>query len=162
MALAVTIVFTIEDDSNDSSSTRIRVPTGFSISQYQEFALGAATLMASLCAGHISSANVCVELDISGITGNVVAAGLRYLKGLFNISSDTQGFGRALQVPTFDSNMFIDDSDAIDLADADVAAFIDALEVGLAVTGGTIQPQTDRGHDFESVDSGYKSFRRSA
>lgn len=160
MALAVSIKFTFADGNNKPSSTRIYVPTGFSISQYVEFAQGAAQILtnASLCS--ITGATLCVGLDISAATIKAVPLLASDVWGKVKLiySSAVAGFRRTFNLPAADSAKFALNSDDVNQGGAEFIALDGAITNGIAVTGGTIAPVTVRDQDLTAVTVATKLF----
>jgi hypothetical protein len=163
MALAVTINVQCVDSKNKASSTRIRVPTGFSIPQYIEAAQAILQLVANLQVGMITGATLTFSIDLSGLSLKTVANVLADVsqKGYFSFTSAVTGFFKRFAIPTFSEDLVAVGSDAIDTTDTDVAAFVAAMENGIVVTGGTISPTTERAHYLVALIDAREVFRRS-
>lgn len=162
MALAVTINFGFLDEKGGKSSTKIRVPNGFSIAQYVEFAQAAAQVLANVSTGQVTSASVCVGLDLSSATikASVLAGADRFQKAFFQFGTSVAGFFARLRLPAFWENKIAAGSDSVDQTDVDVQSFISMYEDGLVVTGGTVQPTNGRTHDVTALQFAKQSFRR--
>lgn len=162
MVLAVTIRFDIQDQKGKKSFTKVRVPTGYELSHYGEFALGMAQLIANMSTGQITRVSFCVGLDLSGATIKAVASGLSDIaqKILIGFSTAVSGFRTKLKLPAISEVKIVAGSDSWNLADPDVAAFITAMENGIVVTGGTVQPTDMRQNDIVSTDYARELFRK--
>lgn len=162
MSLAVTVRFDFVDIKNSKSFTKIRVPTTFSIPQYLEFAIAMGQLLSNISAARITGASVTLAVSLSGLSLKAAAASVAdvFQKGYFSFNSAATGFRKRLRIPTFDESKVGLGSDNIDTLDVDVAAFITAMENGIVVTGGTISPTTERGHDLVSINEAREVFRR--
>jgi hypothetical protein len=162
MALAVAVRFDFIDNKGKTSFTKIRVPNGFSIPQYTEFGLAMGQLVSNVSACRITSSSVTFSLSLSGLALKVVANVLADTaqKGYFAFLSAVNGFFKRVRIPTFDETKTNEASDTIDTLDADVAAFVAAMENGIVVTGGTIQPSTERMQDLVSLSDTREVFRR--
>lgn len=159
MAVAFDLIFTFEDDSGDTSTTTVNIPTSFSLAQYIEFGRALAQLIDPLTGAKITSAEMGVTADISAVTSNTADTG-----------SDVQDVGRftfttgqnrkvSLSVAGISSTVLADGTNNIDVADANVVALVNAMTNGLATAGGTIQP-TDIGEDdVVSLVSGLRKTR---
>lgn len=162
MALAVTIRLQVVDSKGKTSFTKVRVPTGFSIPQYVEFAQGIAQLIGDLSVGSITSASLTFGVDLGGLglkaVANVLADTAQ--KGYFAFASAVTGFFKRLRIPTFDEGKIAVGSDAISTSDPDVAAFITAMESGIVVTGGTVAPTTEREQDLVALTDAREVFRK--
>lgn len=165
MAFAVTARFDILDNKGKTSFTKVRIPTGLSISDMVEFAQSAAQLIADLSAGQVTSAGICVGLDLSSATikpAIISQAADTLKKGFFQFKAALDSrFKMRMKIPAFSETKIIAGSGEIDQTDAAVAAFITAMEDGIAVTSATIQPTTNRGNDIDSADFAREIFRAS-
>lgn len=144
MAIPYEITYTIEDASGDQATTGISVPTAFSLAQFSEFARGMASLIDAFVGGVLVSANLTVQADVSALTSNAILSTADVEEiGAFLF---TTGEGRPVDVnvPTIIETLEAAGSDNLNQADVAVAAFITAMEDGIATVGGTIAP-TDRG-----------------
>lgn len=150
MALAVTLQINFRDAKNKRSSTDIKIPTGFSIAQYQEFAVAACQVVANSNMGEIVSASLNFGLDLSGLGLKTVITTFAdvAVKAFQGFRSAVTGLQRRLKVPTFDETFMIAGTDQIDTAATEVAAWISYLEDGSDVGGTTIQPVDKRGNDL--------------
>ncbi len=163
MAIAIKVIYTARDDKGKTATTEVKVPLGFTIAQYIEFAQSMAQLLDAIMDGKITGANFCVGVDISGL-------GLKALptvgsdveeKGFFQYST-VGGFQTRMQIPAFKETLVVAGSDAIDVLQADVLSFDTAMLVGIAVAGpATIQPSDEREDDIQSRDFAREHFRAS-
>jgi hypothetical protein len=162
MALAVSVRFDFQDQKGKTSFTKVRVPNGFSIAQYTEFAQAMGQLFANLSSARVTGASFCVGLDLSGSTIKAVASGISDIaqKALIGFSTIVAGFRTKLKLPAFSETKVISGSDDIDQSDVDVAAFLTAMENGIVVTGGTVSPTDIRENDVVSTDYSREYFRK--
>ncbi|NIT56286.1 MAG: hypothetical protein GWN00_08640 [Aliifodinibius sp.] len=153
MPLAISIRYEFLDESGKTSFTKIRVPNGFSLANYTEFAQAMGQIISDMKVGVLTRAGVCVGLDLSGSTIKAVADIFSDVlqKARVHFASALQGFSGKMLLPAFDELNVVAGSDEIDQTDPDVAAFITAMENGIAVTLGTIAPTDDRENDLTSV-----------
>lgn len=159
---AISIHFTIVDESNKSSKTTIHVPTGFSLSNYLAFGQAAAQLIANINEGQITEVSVSYPLDISGasIRATALAAADLFKKVFFQATSAVSGLLGKFFIPTYDEVNNIVGSKNVDLADPDVAAFVSLIEDGVNVSGEIVQPQDLRENDLEVVTIAREVFRK--
>jgi len=162
MALAVTVRYDFVDEKNKTSFTKIRVPTGFSIAQYVEFGIAMAQFVANISSCTITGGSITFGIDLSGLGLKTAANSLADIaqKAYFAFNSAVTGFKKRLRIPTFDEAKVNAGTDSIDTVDAAVAAFTTAMTNGIVVTGGTIQPSTERGQDLTSLSEAREVFRR--
>lgn len=153
MALAVSVRFDMIDAKSKTSFTKVRVPTGFTISQYIEFAQAMAQLITDMSNCTVTRAGITFGIDISGLGLKVAAAVLAdvYEKARFQFNTAVAGFKAFFRLPGYDETKSVTGSDAVDQADPDVAALIAAYEDGIVVTGDTISPTDSRGNDITAI-----------
>ena len=140
MAIAFEVVYTFQDDSGDTATASIHIPTAFSLSQYTEFARSMADLVDNIVHGIIISADLTISIDISALTGNAVTpfADVEEIGAFQFITADNRPV--LVNVPGIAESNVLAGSDDLSVIDATVAAFITAMETGIVVTGGTIPP----------------------
>jgi hypothetical protein len=162
MALAVTVRFDFVDGKNKTSFTKIRVPNGFSIAQYGEFARAMGQLMSNISKARVTSSSITFSVPLDGLSLKLVASIFSDVaqKGYFAFSTLVSGFAKRLRLPTFDETKISVGSDSVDTADLAVAAFIAAMENGIVVTGGTISPCDERQNNIQSLIEAREVFRR--
>jgi len=162
MGLAVSLRFDIQDGSGKKSFTKIHVPLGFAISDYLEFAVSMAQIIADLNNGIVTRAGLCIGLDLSTATLKTDADYDSDVtdKGAFGFDTSALGFYKNMFIPTLDELKVVDNTDTIDVLDTDVQAFLGAMLDGIVVTGGTIQPTDWRGNDITAVRYNKEQFRR--
>lgn len=162
MALAVTVNFTILDSKGKSSVTKVRVPTGFSIPQYGEFAVAMAQLISAISQGSITDVSIGLPLNLSAATIRSVAISTANVaeKALFMVRSVVSGLFGKFFLPTYNDSLSVTGSDDIDQADPDVAAYMAILEDGVNTAGGVINPVDLRENDLSSVTEAREIFRR--
>lgn len=138
MSSIAQIIYTVVDDSGDEATTTINTPQGFSLAQWGEFAVSMATLLDAFLAGRVNSADLCLGVDISGLTSNsTLSTGDREEIGAFQFGT-LQGFRVNVNIPGIDELVVADGTDDLDQTNADVSAFISAMETGIVTTGGTL------------------------
>lgn len=161
MSSAVQIIYTVQDDDGDTSTTTIHTPTGFTLAQWGEFGSAMATLLDAILAGKIINADICFGVDISGLTSNTaLSTSDREEIGAFQFRT-LQGYKVNVNIPGLDELVVASGSDDLDQADPDVAAFITAMESGVAVTGGTVSPCDIAEDDIVSTVFARERFRSS-
>lgn len=162
MALAVSIRFGFVDAKGDTSFTKIRVPNGFKIASYLEFAQGAADTLSTVLDCQVTSASVCIGLDVSTASLKTVVNAVSDVaqKAQFIFNTATQGFKKIVRLPAFNEFKFLPNSDVVDQSDLDIAAFLTTMENGVAVTLGSVNPSDARENDITSLSSSRELFRK--
>lgn len=161
MAIAFQIVYTYADDSGDTASHAIDVPTTFNLGQYVEFGQGMAAFLDAIVHGVIRSAELTVNVDIAGLTNNTIVADcdVEEVGGFQFNTAEKRPVN--VNIPALDETKVLAGSDNLDLSDPDVAAFIAAMQNGIVVTGGTIAPSDVDEDDIEDLVYAREQFRAS-
>jgi hypothetical protein len=159
---AVTINVTMLDAKGKSSVTKIRVPTGFTLSQYASFAYAIGQLICNMTDGAITNISVSVPVDLSGATIRAFATTIADVakKLLILARSSVTGLFARFTIPTYNEGNSITGSDQADPADPDIAALIALVEDGVNVGGVFIQPCDLRENDLVDVSEAREIFRK--
>lgn len=150
MAVAAEIIYTVSDDSAEDGTTAIKIPGGFTLVQYGEFAAAMATLVDKILSGIVMAAALVISVDLSGLSFNLLddSSDVEEI-GAFQFST-TEGRPVRMNLPGIFDNSVLSQSDDLDQSNPAIAAIIAAMESGIAVTGGTIAP-CDVGEDSISI-----------
>lgn len=162
MALAITVRVEFIDDKGKTSFTKVRVPNGFTLSQYGEFGTALAQLLTDISICRVTGGSLTFSIDLSGLGLRTVAGITADIaeKAAFLFNTAITGLRAKLRIPTFRETLVPPGSDAVDLADVDVAAFKTAMESGIVTTGGTISPTDDRENDITGLTTAREVKRR--
>jgi hypothetical protein len=162
MPLATTVRFDFVDEKGKTSFTKVRVPTALSLSQAAQFGVALGQLISNISQCRITGISTTFAIDLSGLGLKTVISSVADIaqKGYFAFRSVVTGFFKRLRIPTFDETKVNAGSDAIDTLDVEVAAFQAAMEDGIAVTGGTIQPCTERVQELTALSEAREVFQR--
>jgi hypothetical protein len=138
------ITFGIRDNDNDYAEFSAYVPTGLTFAQYEEFAQLKAELVNPLILGAWDDiAKLKIAVDISALTGNIAGASSDVEQISAFEAIDAGGNRTKINIPGTVETQIAVGSDALDITDTDVAAFIAALEDGIDIGGSVIiQPST--------------------
>lgn len=154
MALAVTLFISFKDAKNKPSSLPLRIPTGFTLAQYTEFAEDALQVIANVSIARITGASLNFGLDLStaaltNVAGNVLANVTSKL--MLGYNSAVAGFKALFKIPTYDEdNLTVDGTDQPDVVDVGVAALLAGIEDGYDLTTGGVMAPTDKyGNDLD-------------
>jgi len=158
MALAIRVNFTIVDAKGKSATTPVHVPTGFTIAQYLEFASAMGQIIADLSEGVLTGITISVPLSLSGATirGTAAIAADIAKKALIMATGAISGLFARFNLPSYDESHTLDNTDEIDMSDADVMAYVAILEGG---AGGAL-PCDIRGNDLTDVLSAREIFQK--
>lgn len=159
---AVSVNFTFLDAKGKSSTTKVHVPTGFTFAQYIAFGQAMGQIIANLSEGSLVDVSVSVPVDISGATIKAVALGIADVakKALFQAVSTVAGTFAKWFLPTYNESKTLANTDQLDTADPDVAAFITLLEDGVNVSGTFVTPRTIREDPIDQVQVSREIFRK--
>lgn len=161
MALAFQIVYTYLDADGDTATSAIDIPTTFALADYVEFGRGMASLVDDIVHGVVQSAELTVNVDISGLTNNGLVADSDVEEvGAFQFTT-ADGRPVNVNIPAIDESLVAASSDDLDQSDPAVAAFLTAMTSGVAVTGGTAIPSDVDGDDLTSLVYAREAFRAS-
>jgi len=140
MAVAFAITYTLEDDAGKSATFEIHIPTAFSLSQYTEFIRAMADLVDNIVSGLMTSADLTISVDISALTLNnaLPDSDVEEVASYQFITGDNRPV--QVNIPGLDEGETLAGSDDLNVLAPNQAAFITAMETGVAVTGGTISP----------------------
>lgn len=150
--LAARMVFTVLDNKGKSSKTEIKIPISTPITAAIAVAQQAATLIAALTKGRITSAKVCFGLNLATSAAAADADAQEKMMLTFRDANNLYG---KMSIPTLDETKVISGSDRIDVFDADVVALINLLVTG----DGTIAPVVVRGGSIDEVTQAREVFR---
>jgi len=162
MALAVTVNIGFIDGKGDTSTTSVRVPTGFTLANYVEFAEDLAQLVSNIASSAITSVSLSFYVDLSALGLDTVASSVTSVaKKLFlQFSTAVTGFVAKTFIPGLRETQVGTGSDDVNQADVDVAPLLSAIEDGIVVTGGTMTFTNEREHDITATQLAKERFRR--
>jgi len=161
MAIAYQITYELEDDSGERATFGINIPTTFSLAQYTEFGRAVASLVDPIVSGRISNCGLTISVDLSGLTSNAFTSTSDVEEVAAFQFSTVDGTKTLVNVPAIDELAVASGTDDLDQADVFVAAFITAMESGVAVTGGTVSPCDVAESDINSTVYARENFRAS-
>lgn len=129
--MAFSIIYSIVDAKNETSTMEISLPTATTLADVTDFAQAMAGLLNAVITGAIRRIGVVLSVALPGglrggaLTGSDVEEGAKFqfLTALGNYTS--------FRVPTFDEDLIQSNSRAVDIEDAAVAALITAMEDGI-------------------------------
>lgn len=160
--MAIEIIAEIADATGDKSSTSVRVLSSNTLAQVNGFTVAWVQALDALIAGVIRSVAAFLHVDISGLTGNLVgdSSDVEHIgKFEFRTSSNLRV---KVNVPALSEiALGATTSDTLDPAQAQVAAFITAMEDGINAGGALIQPCDIGGDDLSQLVFAREAFRNS-
>lgn len=160
--MPVMVTFTIKDGKGKSSNTKIRLPDGFNLPQYVEFAMSFGNILLNLSEGVITGISIGVPLDLSGATIRAVASTFADVaeKALLIARTAVSGLFARFNIPTFDESQVVTGSDEINVSLPNPAALIAIIENGVNVGGTQVDVEDKRDNDVTDVYGAFKNFRK--
>jgi len=161
MAIAFELVYQYQDDAGNVATEAAKIPTGFTLAQYTEFGRSLAALKDAVVGGVIIDLGLRVAVDISALTGNIstVTSDVEDVAAFAFRTADNRKV--RVNVPCADELDVLANSNDLNQSDTEIAAFISAMENGVAVTGGTMIP-SDVGEDaITAIVTAREAFRPS-
>lgn len=153
------VYFNIIDNKGNSSRVEIPLPGTVAMADLPGAVQAFGALVDPLITGGLRNAGFTVEVDIPGFSGLAGTLSDVQEKATFALRT-AGGYLKRLGLPTFNETLIIPASSAVNTAQADVAAFVDALEGGVTVNGHVILPCDYRGDDLASLESAYEDWGR--
>jgi hypothetical protein len=160
--MPIELIATVEDKSGDKGTTSIFVPTSTTLTQLNAFSPLWATALNDMIYGVIRSIQALYSASVAAITDNAgsLTADVEHV-GKFQFRTVSGDFVN-ISVPCLDEGTIGGfSSDELDQTEAEVAAFIAAMESGIAVTGGTISPCDIGEQSISTVIFAREAFRNS-
>jgi hypothetical protein len=152
--MAHQITFTVADEKGDTSTITIPVPDSTALTDLPLMAQALADLLEPMVTGGLVNAFIRIVPTITGWAAAAAADSDVQEKAEFALRT-AGGFVKRLNLPTFLESLFNANSKDVNQADADVSAFVTALEDGIDLTGaggsGIVQPCDLREEDLTSL-----------
>jgi len=155
---AVAVTVTTVDEKNKSFVSKLHVPTGFDPSEYADFAVAFAQLVANLQDGQITDVGVSIPIDASSLFAAASTLADAAEKAFFSVATVVSGLYTKYIIPMFDRTNIIAGTDQIDTADVNVAAVISMYEEGIDVGLETFHFEDSRGNETASLSSARATF----
>lgn len=165
MMPAFYIVYTVKDAKGKTATTEIKIPTTFNMANIVQFAGALAILINALIKGQIIAISIIATINMSGLSGlrtAPLADSDVEEKASFGFSTDA-GFDTGLMLPTFNEDFLVSGSRDVDLADAAVIDFTEAMMLGISTSPGpvVVTPSDAHGDDIDLFRYGYEVFMAS-
>lgn len=162
--MTIAIRYGIQDEKGDTSVLTFHVNDTLTITQLQELNISIQNLLKDgaapeLLLGGIVTAGAVLNLPVQ--VGKEVVNDLSRVEygALFDFLV-TGGFHTSFRLPTFNEAFVVDGGRDVDQTATEVAALINAVINGIAVTGGTALFQDYRGTDITSISSAAEDSKR--
>jgi hypothetical protein len=165
MMPAFYIIYTVKDAKGKTATTEIKIPTTFNITNIVNFAGAMAILINTLIKGQIIAISIVATINMSSII-SIRSAPLADSdveeKASFGFSTDA-GFDTGLMLPTFNEDFLVSGTRDVDLTDAAVIDFTEAMLLGISTAPGPVvtTPSDAHGDDLDLFRFGYEVFMAS-
>jgi hypothetical protein len=159
--MALEAYFVVEDAKGDKSTIAIPFSSIGDWTEIPELVQDLADLIDPLINGGIVTAGMRLEIDVSSVTDGIADALADVQERARFVFRGENGFLKSLHLPTFLETKMVPNSADVNTADADVAAFVTALEDGITLSTLAVhQPSDNRGDDLETLVSATESWGR--
>lgn len=147
------LTYLVQDDKNLTSLITIPVPSQTAVADLLGALDAIGQLIMPLVKGGLKAAAVRIAGSVTGwdltdITANSDVQEIGTF--LFNTTGPVV---KETNLPTFDETLLVANSKVVDTSDADVAAFITAMESGVTVNAHVIEPCNKHAEDILSIAS---------
>lgn len=160
--MAYTIMYSIVDEKGKTSTTEVKIPGATTWTNAVIFAQQLALLIDDLIVGAITRIGITADVELPGGLTASAAANSDVEEGARFQFRTENGFFSGLRLPTFDEAKIAAGTRGVNLADADVAAFVTAMEDGIDLTSyggsGTVQPCDGREEDLVTLEFAREQF----
>ena len=160
--MPIEIITTVQDRSGDQATTSVYVQDATTTANLNVFAPLWATAINDIILGRIMSMVASINPPVGALTNNTLldTADVEH-KGKFVFRAQNNQKVE-VNIPCLnEAAVLAYDSDILDEADPEVAAFVAAMETGIAVTGGTISPCDIGESSIAQLRFARESFRNS-
>lgn len=141
---------TVADGENHTSLVKYNFQDGLTIAQLDGIAPILAGIVQDTINGAVRKVSVSRTVwESDAVTPDGQSEVEMLGRFIWNVSNTSKNLLNNL--PTFPKTKILPNSDEIDRTDADVAAYIDMMELGVDVGGTLYQPQDTEGRDINAV-----------
>lgn len=159
---AIFLFYTIQDGDGDKSTIEIPFPTSIATTNLSGLVAAVGALINPLINGGLVAAGARLEFDLSGTWGPTAALLSDVQEQAQFLFRTVGNYPKLLNLPTFIETLFTGGGadKTVDLADTDVAAFVDMMESGITVSSVAYSPSDYRGADIVSTESAVQHWGR--
>lgn len=165
MPASISIIYSIKDAKNETSSTEVAIPSTTSLLNASLFASEMAKLIAPLLKGVITRIGLVFSVTVPGTIPTTADPSSDVEEGARAQFRSAGGFFKGMRLATFDEDKIETGGTAVDLADLDVIAYVNAMTGGINVTpvGGTgsVTPTDARDDDLTALSFFKEDFQSS-
>jgi hypothetical protein len=150
-------IFVVYRDEEGEESTRyFEVPTSVSAANLGDTTSALVALIVPLINGGITRAGYTVEVVTT--PNPQIAAGAEIQRNMVALFRTAAGKLKRIAVPTFKNDLFLPGSKELDRSDADVDAFLSAMQSGIDVGGSTVTFVDSNNSDLVTVETTREEF----
>lgn len=157
MAAVVGITITAQDDEDQKSTMHFFLPATVTLAQATSAAQALVTLVDAITSGVIISVSMAFGVALPGGIKVTPTLPSKVENGARFAFRTAGGYISSVRISTFDQALIGANSSDVDVEDADVAAFVNALEDGTGLGGGL--PCDYRGDDITALIAASKQSR---
>jgi len=162
MIQATEIVYTIQDEKGNKSTLTVWIPSSTLLADALEFAQKFGDLIDNVIDGIITRIGLIFSAALTGTMKTVVNPGADVEEGANFIYRSALGFPFRHRFATFMESKITPGSRAVNVADADVVALVNAITDGLTMTSlNVVRPTEHREDDIASLVTAREVFQRS-
>lgn len=155
------ILYSFRDDKGKVSTTTINVPSAEAFADVVTFAGNVAALIDPLISGQLTRIGVAFTVDLPGGIKTAPTAVADVEEGARFQFRTAGNFFTSLRLPTFLDALVNPGSDAVDLTDPDVDAFVTAMTDGIDIGGNLVEPCDPREDDIGTLEFAREQFQSS-
>jgi len=160
MALTWELSLTLEDEEGKKSVVSLHLPGGTLQADAEAFAAAIALLIDVLTGAKIIRIALALIVTLpGGLKANALAESEVEIGARFGFL-DAQAFRTSVRIPSFLLAKLVAGSNAVDVTDADVIAFVDAMEDGLTPIATLVEPCTNRSDDITDLSTAIEAFTK--
>lgn len=165
MAASISIIVSVVDGKNESSTIEFHIPSTTTLANIIAFGKAIAVLVDPLIGGQITRIGACLNVPLpAGLKATPQTLSDVEEGAMFNWRT-VGGFPTKFRLPTFLEANIIAGTREVDLTDADVLALFNGMITGVDVTGqggtGSVAPTDGRDDDILSLTSALELFQAS-
>lgn len=152
--------YTLEDEEGKKSVVSLHLPGGTLQADAVGFAEDMAELIDNLTGAKITRIALCLIVDLPvGLKASALAESEVEIGARFGFA-DANAFRTSVRIPSFLLAKLVAGSNAVDQTDADVIAFVNAMEDGLTPIATLVEPSTNRGDDIVDLTTAIEAFTK--
>lgn len=138
--MAFGIIYTIRDAKGKDSTMQVNVPGTLNLIAVSNFAAQVASLIDPLITGRIVRIGVALQITLPAGLADTIPTNSDVEEGARFQFRTNGGFYTGFRIPTFDETLMVAGTDQVNLTNALVQDFVDALTTGILVGDGDGPP----------------------